>query len=81
MEDKESQNNEVIQKLATIIESKDETKSNTEPDEEEKQDDKEESSLDDSDLYAGFDEDCNRIVEDEHDEEQCWSHGTVQPPP
>ena len=69
MEDKESRNNEVIQKLTTITESEDETKSNTEPDDEEKEDDEEESSLDDSDLYAGFDEDGNRIVEDEHDEE------------
>ena len=68
MEDKESQN-EVIQKLATITENEDEKKSNTEPDEEEKEDDTEDSSLDDSDLYAGFDEDGNRIVEDDHDEE------------
>ena len=33
--------------------------------------------LDDSDLYEGFDEDGNRITEDN----QSWSYGTVQPPP
>ena len=37
--------------------------------------------MNDSELYAGFDEDGKRIVEDDYDEKQCWSHGTVQPPP
>ena len=68
MEEKEFWN-KVVQKLATITESEDETKSNTETDKEEEEDNEEESSMDDSELYAGFDEDGNRIVEDDHDEE------------
>ena len=64
MEEKEFRN-EVVQKLATISESEDETKSNTETDKEE-EDNEEESIMDDSELYAGFDEDGNRIVEDDH---------------
>ena len=66
MEEKKFQK-EVVQKLATISESEDETKSNTETDKEE-EDNEEELIMDDSELYAGFDEDGNRIVEDDHDE-------------
>ena len=43
--------------------------------------DKAESSLDDSDIYEGFDEDGNRIAVSDSEENQNWSHGTVQPPP
>ena len=66
MEEKEFWN-EVVQKLATITESKDET--NTVTDKEEEEDDNEkEWSMEDSELYAGFDEDGNMIFKD-HDEE------------
>ena len=58
LEDQEAKENcdKVVQKLATITENEDEAKSESEPNEEED---------DDYDYYEGFDEDGNRIIEEE----------------
>ena len=37
--------------------------------------------LNDSDLYEGFDEYGNRIVENDSMQMEKWSYGTVQQPP
>ena len=60
-EAKESRH-KVVQKLSTITENKDEEKSEAEL---ENEDEESEVELDDSDLYEGFDEDGNRITEDD----------------
>ena len=60
-EDKESRN-KVVQKLSTITENKDEKKLEVEL---EIEDEENYDDLDDSDLYEGFDEDGNRITEDD----------------
>ena len=59
-DDKESRH-KVVQKLSTITEKKDEEKLEAEL---EMEDEENEVELDDSDLYEGFDEDGNRITED-----------------
>ena len=58
-EDKES-GKKVVQKLSTITENKDEEQLEAELEDEENYDE-----LDDSDLYEGFDEDGNKITEDD----------------
>ena len=59
-DDKESRH-KVVQKLSTITEKKDEEKLEAEL---EMEDEENEVELDDSDLYEGFNEDGNRINED-----------------
>ena len=60
-EDKESKS-KVVQILSTISENEDEEKSESEF---EIEDEENEGELDHSDLYEGFDEDGNRIIEDD----------------
>ena len=58
LEDREAKENydKIVQKLAKIIENEDEANSESEPNEEED---------DNYDYYEGFDEDGNRIIEEE----------------